>query len=227
MTMTVVVADDNLLIREGVRLLLANEAAVQVVAGCGDLPETIAAVDAHRPDIVLTDIRMPPHGRDEGIQIAEHCRTHHPDTGVVLLSQYADPNYIQLLLAHGTARRGYLLKERVAAVADLIASIRTVAAGGSAIDPKIVEVLVHAKTVAGDSRLAALTPRERDVLAGIAQGRTNAAIAAMLVLTQRAVEKHINAVFAKLSLTGDRDQHPRVRAALLYLAEQQPSEPRP
>jgi DNA-binding NarL/FixJ family response regulator len=219
MTVRVVLAEDNFLLREGVRGMLAGSESIDVVGSCGDLTETIAAIDRLEPDVVLTDIRMPPGRRDEGIQIAAHCRRQFPGMGVVLLSQYAEASYVRSLLTEGTQGRGYLLKERVADLNELVAAIQAVAAGGSAIDPKVVETLVSGRSLAGDADLARLTPRERDVLAGIAQGRTNAAIAAELFLTQHAVEKHINAIFTKLGLSGDQINHPRVRATLMYLAE--------
>ncbi len=219
MTHRVLLAEDNFLLREGLRGMLAGVDTVEVVAGCEDLPQTLAAIAEHRPDVVLTDIRMPPDRRDEGIRVANHCRTAHPAVGVILLSQYAEPGYVRALLGQGTQRRGYLLKERVSDLAELVRAIDTVAAGGSVIDPKVVETLIDARSLTGDGELGRLTRRERQVLEGIAQGRTNAAIAQDLVLTPHAVEKHINAIFSKLGLRGDQVNHPRVRAALLYLAE--------
>lgn len=221
MTVRIVLAEDNFLLREGVRAMLAGSESIDVVSCCGDLTETLTAIDDLVPDVVLTDIRMPPTRRDEGIVIAAHCRRQFPTMGVVLLSQYAEASYVRTLLTEGTQGRGYLLKERVADLDDLVAAVSAVAAGGSAIDPKVVETLVSGRSLAGDTDLARLTPRERDVLARIAQGRTNAAIAAELFLTQHAVEKHINAIFTKLGLSGDRTNHPRVRATLMYLAEGQ------
>ena len=221
MTRRVVLAEDNFLIREGVRGMLAT-ASVDVVASCGDYGEAVAAIDALVPDVVLTDIRMPPHRRDEGILIAAHCRRRHPDMGVVLLSQYAEASYVRTLLAEGTQGRGYLLKERVADLRELLAAVDAVADGGSSIDPKVIETLVTGRSLAGDRHIDQLTPRERQVLGAIAQGRTNAAIAAELFLTQHAVEKHINAIFTKLGLSGDRTNHPRVRATLMYLSQGQP-----
>jgi DNA-binding NarL/FixJ family response regulator len=217
----VVLAEDNFLVREGVRGMLSGSESIEVVASCGDLDEAMTAIDALLPDVVLTDIRMPPNRRDEGVLIAAHCRRRHPTMGVVLLSQYAEASYVRTLLTEGTTGRGYLLKERVADLDDLVAAVDAVAGGGSAIDPKVVETLVSGRSLAGDSSIARLTTREREVLAGIAQGRTNAAIAAELFLTQHAVEKHINAIFTKLGLSGDRTNHPRVRATLMYLAEGQ------
>src|SRR3954466_1394530 len=188
MTVRVVLAEDNFLLREGVRGMLAGSESIDVVGSCGELTETIAAIDRLEPDVVLTDIRMPPGRRDEGILIAAHCRRLFPSMGVVLLSQYAEASYVRSLLTEGTQGRGYLLKERVADLDDLVTAIQAVAAGGSAIDPKVVETLVSGRALAGDADLARLPPRERDVLGGIAQGRTNAAIAAELFLTQHAVE---------------------------------------
>ncbi len=215
----VVLAEDSFLVREGVRRMLNGADGVEVVAACGDLDETIAALDAQLPDVVLADIRMPPSWSDEGVRVATHCRAAHPAMGVVLLSQYVDAGYVKLLLDQGTDGRGYLLKERVADLDQLLEAIRGVAAGGTAIDPKVVEALVRGRSLSDDRGLARLTPREREVLAAIAAGRTNAAIAAELVLTRHAVEKHINSIFAKLGLSGDERIHPRVRAALMYLAE--------
>lgn len=214
-------AEDNFLIREGVRGMLSATGTVEVVASCGNLDEAVEAIDRLVPDVVLTDIRMPPHRRDEGIVIAAHCRRQHPSMGVVLLSQYVEASYVRTLLTEGTHGRGYLLKERVADLDDLLSAIDEVAGGGSAIDPKVVETLVTGKSLAGGSEIARLTPRERQVLACIAQGHTNAAVAGELFLTQHAVEKHINAIFTKLGLSGDRTNHPRVRATLMYLAEGQ------
>ncbi|WP_238999376.1 response regulator transcription factor [Segeticoccus rhizosphaerae] len=215
----VVFADDSFLVREGVRRMLDASGDLEVVAACADLDEALDAVAEHLPEVVLTDIRMPPTHTDEGIRVAAHCRRAHPEMGVLLLSQYVEPSYVKVLLEQGTERRGYLLKERIAELDDLTAAIRTVAEGGTAIDPKVVEALVQGRSKVGDSSLARLSRREREVLAAIAQGRTNRAVAADLVLSQHAVEKHINSIFAKLDLSGDQEHHPRVRAALLYLAE--------
>jgi DNA-binding NarL/FixJ family response regulator len=215
----VVVAEDNLLVREGVRELLAREPDVEVVAAVGDLPSLERAVDAERPDVVLTDIRMPPAGTDEGIRFAARLRDTSPGTGVVVLSQHADPAYALALLEEGSDRRAYLLKDRVSNRAELLAAIRAVAGGGSMIDPKIVEGLVAARSRAEHSPLNALTPREREVLAEIAQGKSNAAIGESLFLTKRAVEKHINSIFLKLGLADAEEVSKRVKAALLLLAE--------
>jgi DNA-binding NarL/FixJ family response regulator len=216
----VVVAEDSLLVREGIRLVLTTQSDVDVVAVCTDLPELLAAVAEHAPDVVVTDVRMPPLWTDEGIRAANELRRSHPDIGVVVLSQYAEPGYALSLLAAGSRRRGYLLKERVSDPEQLAGAVRTVAGGGSVIDPKVVDLLVAARSTARASRLRGLTPREREVLAEIAQGRSNAAVGAALRLTERAVEKHINALFGKLGLTDEPDVNRRVRAVLLYLAEQ-------
>ncbi|GAB1640623.1 response regulator [Krasilnikovia sp. MM14-A1259] len=221
MTIRVVLAEDSALLRQGVAGLIRNEADLEVVASCADLPELLIAIGEHRPDVVLTDIRMPPTRTDEGIRAAEHCRAEHPAMGVLLLSQYVEARYVRALLAQGTDGRGYLLKERVADVGELVAAIRTVAAGGSVFDPKVVEALVRGRDRRGVG-LAPLSAREREVLAEMAHGLTNAAIAAALVITQRAVEKHINSIFAKLQLGHDDGVHPRVQAVLTYLAGDAP-----
>jgi len=219
MTLRLIVADDHFLVREGVRQMLAVHPDIEIVATCSDLPELTEAAGHHKPDVVLTDIRMPPDHIDEGIRFASHCRTHQPEVGIILLSHYAQPAYVRALLEQGADRRGYLLKERVADVDELAAAVRTVAEGGSAIDPKVIEALFHSKASGGDHRIERLTPREREVLAAMAQGQTNTAIAEALTVSQRAVEKHINSIFSKLDLTGGQQHHPRVQAVLMYLAE--------
>jgi DNA-binding NarL/FixJ family response regulator len=219
MTIRVLVAEDNYLVREGVTRLLATEPDVEVVGACEDLDGLLAAVAADPPDVVLTDIRMPPTGTDEGVRAANELRTSHPEVGVVVLSQYVEPGYALALLEDGSERRAYLLKERVSDVDQLLHAIREVAAGGSVIDPKVVEALVAARSRRRDSPLDHLTPREREVLGEMAQGRNNAAVAAALGLSERAVEKHINSVFAKLALSEEPDAHRRVRAVLVYLAD--------
>jgi DNA-binding NarL/FixJ family response regulator len=217
---TLVIAEDSFLVREGMVRMLASSPDLQVLGACEDFDDAIRVIDTVDPDVVLTDIRMPPTRTDEGLRLAAHCRRKHPATGVLLLSQYADAGYVKALLADGTEGRGYLLKERVGDLVDLLDAIDAVAKGRSAIDPKVVESLVQRRARAGGAGLAALTPREREVLAAVAQGHTNAAVAAALHLTQKAVEKHINSIFAKLGLTGDQHNHPRVRAALMYLSDQ-------
>jgi DNA-binding NarL/FixJ family response regulator len=217
----VAIADDSLLVREGLRELLAGEAGIEIVASCADLPSLLDAIDENPPDVVVTDIRMPPTQSDEGIRAAIQLRDTHPHIGVVVLSQYDEPSYALALLEGGSARRGYLLKGRVHDRAQLVSAIESVAEGGSFIDPKIVEVLVAANARAGRSRLSELTPREQEVLAELAQGKSNAAIADSLFLTKRAVEKHINSIFFKLNLSEADDVSKRVKAALMFLGEDQ------
>jgi DNA-binding NarL/FixJ family response regulator len=214
----IVIAEDSLLVREGVRRVLERYDDLEVVDTCDDLPGLLESVETNEPDVVVTDIRMPPTSTEEGIQAAGDLRKTHPEVGVVVLSQYVEPAYATALLAHGSARRAYLLKERVNEPAQLVDAIRSVAAGGSVIDPAVVDVLVTDSMHAKSSPLAGLTPREREVLAQIAQGKSNAAVGDALFLTERAVEKHINTLFAKLQLGPERDVNRRVRAVLLYLS---------
>lgn len=214
-----VLAEDNYLVREGLRRLLAAQPELDVVAACSDLDSLLDAVETERPDVVITDIRMPPSGLDEGIRAAELLRASQPDVGVVVLSQYSEPTYALALLEGGTAGRAYLLKERVEDVGQLLAAIRVVAEGGSVIDPKVVEVLVAGKTRIEDSLLHDLTPRERDVLREMAEGKNNAAIAQALFVTERSVEKVIHSIFLKLGLSWETSAHKRVKAVLVYLAE--------
>ena len=219
MSLRIVLGEDNFLVREGIRRLLSSEPDIEVVSAAGDLDELLGIIDTALPDVVLTDIRMPPEHSDEGIQAAKYCRDRHPDMGVILLSQYVDPAYVRVLLAQGTDRRGYLLKERISQLDDLLLALREVDKGGSALDPKVVETLLVARANEPSGELARITPREREVLAAMAQGHTNTVIAKQLYLSIRAVEKHINSIFSKLGLTGDQESHPRVRAVLLYLSE--------
>jgi DNA-binding NarL/FixJ family response regulator len=218
----VVVAEDSLVVREGLQELLASSPSIEVVGAYGDVRSLLDAVESDSPDVVLTDIRMPPSNTDEGIRLAEQLRQSHPSTGVVVLSQYADAPYVLALLEHGSDRRGYLLKERIHDRGQLISAIDAVARGGSVIDPKVVEVLVEARVRAERSPLGRLTPRERDVLAELAEGKSNAAIADSLVLSKRAVEKHVNSIFTKLGLAASEDVSKRVKATLLFLAESSP-----
>jgi DNA-binding NarL/FixJ family response regulator len=215
----VAVAEDNLLVREGLERLLDLQADVAVVASCADLDALMDAVDEHSPDVVVTDIRMPPAHSDEGIQAAIRLRDERPEIGVVVLSQFSDPGYALALLEGGSERRAYLLKDRIDDVEQLVGAVRTVAAGGSVVDPKVVEVLVSARG-GGDSPLDELTPRELDVLREMAQGRNNAAIAETLVLSERSVEKYVHGIFAKFGLAWEDSIHRRVKAVLLYLAAQ-------
>jgi DNA-binding NarL/FixJ family response regulator len=218
-TIRVVLAEDHYLVREGLRRLLETEPEIEVVAACEDLESLLTAVDAERPDVVLTDIRMPPRGIDEGIQAAERLRTTHPEIGVVVLSQYGEPGYALALLDAGTAGRAYLLKERVDDVTQLVGAIRAVAAGGSVIDPKVVEALVAERARVEASPVHGLTARERDVLREMAEGKNNAAIAGSLFLSERSVENVIHSIFLKLGIAWEASVHKRVKAVILYLAE--------
>ena len=220
MAIRLVLAEDNLIVREGVRQLLGTIPEIELVTVCTDRDSLLEAAESHHPDAIVTDIRMPPDELDEGIQVAERLRRTSPGTGVVVLSQYSDAEYALRLFDQGAAGRAYLLKERVSDVTQLVGAIREVARGGSVVDPKIIEVLIAARERAAGSPLRDLTPREREVLGEIAQGRNNAAIAADLFLTERAVEKHINAIFSKLGLSEEPDVHKRVRATVIFLAEQ-------
>jgi DNA-binding NarL/FixJ family response regulator len=213
----VVVAEDNLLVREGLRAMLSDAEGVDVVAVCERYEDLMAAVEQHAPDVVLTDIRMPPTGTDEGVRAAAAIRASQPGIGVVVLSQYDDPEFALALLGDGSRGRGYLLKERMSDPSQLVSAVREVARGGSVIDPKVVDALVRARS--GRSVTSLLTPRERDVLSEMATGKDNQAIAAALVLTVRAVEKNINAIFSKLGLAQETEVHKRVKAVLLHLAE--------
>jgi DNA-binding NarL/FixJ family response regulator len=218
-----VVAEDAYLIREGIRSALEPaDGEVEVMEYCYDLNGLMRAVDEYDPDVVITDIRMPPTSTDEGIQAAVTLRDTHPAIGVVVISQYVSPHYALRLFEQGSAGRAYLLKERVGHRIQLMEAIREVAAGGSVVDPKVVDVLVEARMRARNSPLTQLTKREREVLAGVAAGKANAAIADSLFLTKRAVEKNINSIFSKLDLTDDNTVSRRVRAALLFLAESEP-----
>jgi len=219
--MRVVIADDSLLVREGLEQVLEGQPNIEVMGSYADLPSLLEAIEADPPDVVLTDIRMPPSLSDEGIRVATLLRETHPTMGVVVLSQYAEPVYALALLESGSDGRAYLLKERVHDRAQLLSALEIVADGGSVVDTRIVDVLVAAKTRAESSSLAALTPREREVLAQIAQGKSNNAIADSLVLTKRAVEKHINSIFSKLDLSGAEDASKRVKATLVFLSEEQ------
>ncbi len=219
----VVLAEDHVLLREGVSRLVAANEDLDLVGTAGDLPALLALVERERPDVVVTDIRMPPTGTDEGIQAAAWIRAHLPATGVVVLSQYVAPGYAVALLEHGSAGRAYLLKERIGNVDELAGAIRAVAGGGSVIDPMVVDELVRGRTRDSPLGLAALTPREQEILAEMAQGKSNSAIAAALFVTERAVEKHTNSIFAKLSLSEERDVNRRVKAVLVYLSQRQES----
>jgi DNA-binding NarL/FixJ family response regulator len=219
MPIRLVLAEDHYLVREGIRRLLDAQPDMDVAAACGDLDALLEAVEAENPDVVVTDIRMPPGGVDEGIHAALRLRETKPELGVVVLSTYAEPSYALALLESGSAGRAYLLKERVEDIEQLAAAIRAVAGGGSVIDPKVVEALVAEKARDEESPLAQLTPRERDVLREMAEGKNNAGIAGALVLTERSVEKVIHSIFLKLGLAWEPAVHKRVKAVILYLAE--------
>jgi DNA-binding NarL/FixJ family response regulator len=221
----VVLAEDGLIFREGMENLLTASPTIEVVATCDDLPSLLATVERERPHVVLTDIRMPPTQTDEGIRVAAELRETHPDIGVIVLSQYTEPEYVLALLDSGSDGRGYLLKDRVHHRGELASAIDTVARRGSVVDPKVVEVLVAERLRAERSPLTDLTEREREVLAEIAAGKSNSAIADSLVLTKRAVEKHINAIFMKLGLAASDDVSKRVKATLIFLAEDRPARP--
>jgi DNA-binding NarL/FixJ family response regulator len=218
MSIRVVVADDSYLVREAVSRLVAAEDDLIVAGVAGSFDELISLVDELAPDVVVTDIRMPPSGTDEGIRAAARFRTSHPAMGVVVLSQFAAPGYALALLEDGSDGRAYLLKDRVADADDLVAAVRAVATGGSVIDAKVVEQLVAARSTSPSSPIEWLTPREKQILGEMAQGKSNAAIAATLILSERAVEKHINSIFSKLHLSEERDINRRVKAVLVYLA---------
>ena len=217
MAIRVVLGEDSFLSREGIASVLRGLDDVDLVATTSDVDELRRSVDRTKPDVVVTDIRMPPTNTDEGIQFAAELRSSHPEVGVVILSQHAEPSYAMALLSAGSERRAYLLKERLADEAELSQALHIVAAGRSLIDPRIVEKLVAARE-RRDSELATLTPREFEILGLIAEGRSNRAIASKLTITRRAVERHINSIFLKLDLGEPEDVNRRVQATLLYLS---------
>lgn len=219
MPVRLVLAEDHFLVREGVRLLLSEQPDMEVAAVCGDLDSLLAAVDDTAPDVVVTDIRMPPGNSDEGIQAARRFRDSHPDMGVVVVSHYANPAYALALLEVGSAGRAYLLKERIHDRDQLVGAINAVAHGGSVVDPKVVEGLIAHRAHRSESALSELSVREREVLHKMAQGQNNASIAQDLVLTERSVEKVIHSIFQKLALTWEPLVHKRVKAVILYLSE--------
>ncbi|HEU5216242.1 MAG TPA: response regulator transcription factor [Gaiellaceae bacterium] len=216
----VVLAEDTYLLREGIRRLLDPEPDIELAAVCADLPSLLQAIEVEQPDVVLTDIRMPPTHLDEGIQVADRLRETRPQTGVVVLSQFAAPEYALALLEKGADRRGYLLKDRIGDTVELAGAIRTVAEGGSVIDPNVVATLVADRSRT-ESPLDELTPRELETLEEMAQGKNNAAIATSLVITERSVEKLIHSILQKLGLSWQADINRRVKAVLLYLAERE------
>jgi DNA-binding NarL/FixJ family response regulator len=215
----VVLADDSFLVREALRHLLTPVPDVELVAMCGDAEELLAAVERESPDVVLSDIRMPPLQEREGIRVAAQLRETHPEIGVVLLSQYEDPTYALELFADGSEGRAYLLKERLGDLSELVDAIHAVADGRSVVDAKIIDGLITERVRSQPSSLDELTAREREVLGGVAAGKSNTAIGRSLSLTKRAVEKHINSIFMKLGLHESADVSRRVKAALIYLAD--------
>lgn len=220
----IVLAEDNLLVREGLVSLLSTVDGFTVVASAASMPELLESVDRHHPDVVVTDIRMPPEHHDEGIQAARRLRASHPDLGVLVLSQFVGPSYALELLSDGTTGRGYMLKDRVNEIERLASAVRTVATGGSFIDDAVVDALVRARTRAVDTPLHTLTDRERDVLSEMATGATNSVIAERLTVSEHAIEKHSNAIFSKLGLTADAEVNRRVAAVLMFLAgDEQPT----
>lgn len=212
-----------MLVREGVQRILETEPRLELVGVYADRETLLDAVDDDRPDVVLTDLRMPPTQSDEGIAIAHALRETHPRVGVIVLSQYADPGYVMALLEGGSARRGYLLKDRLADRQRLIDAIDEVANGGSVIDNDVVDALVSAQVGKDRSRLDVLTPRELEILAQVASGKSNGAIARSLVITKRSVEHHIGSIFSKLDLPDESQVSRRVTATLVFLSES-PSE---
>jgi DNA-binding NarL/FixJ family response regulator len=210
-----VIAEDSVLLREGLARLLVD-GGVEVVAQVGDGPGLVAAVDAYRPDLAIVDVRMPPTHTDEGLRAALEVRERAPSTAILVLSQYVEERYAAELLAGGARGVGYLLKDRVADVGEFLAAVRRVGEGGAAIDPEVVAQLLGRRWGAADP-LEGLSARELDVLALMAEGRSNAAIAERLVVTEGAVEKHISNIFAKLGLPAAASDHRRVLAVLTYL----------
>ena len=218
MSIRVILGEDSYLAREGIERVLERTDGVELVGTYGDLDGLIAAVERDLPDVVLTDIRMPPTNTDEGIRLARSLRETHPEIGVVVISQHANAVYAAELLEDGSGKRAYLLKERVTTAAALGQALRSVAEGGSVIDPVVVESLVKTQRLREESHIDQLTPRELEILGLIAEGKSNAAIADSLVLSKRAVEHHINGIFMKLDLGAPGDVSRRVQAALLYLS---------
>jgi DNA-binding NarL/FixJ family response regulator len=214
----VLLAEDSYLVREGVRRLLETDDGLELAGVYTDLEGILDGVDRERPEVVVTDIRMPPTSTDEGIQAAALLRETHPDVGVVVLSQHDEPEYALKLLEKGSARRAYLLKDSLTSPERLLSAIREVARGGSVIDPRVVESLVAARSRHAGSPMRHLTDREREVLSEMAQGRSNDAIGISRSLSTRMVEKHINAIFSKLGLGEEPDVHRRVKAVLIYLS---------
>ena len=218
MTTTVVLAEDSFIVREGIKMLL-EESGYTLLAVAEDYDGLMAAVAAEQPEVVLTDIRMPPTRTDEGVRAAREIRATYPDVGVVVLSQYVEPEYALSLFEEGSAGLAYLLKERVGDIEQLEAAIAAVQRGEASIDPRVVDALVEARLNRKESKTDRLTPRETEVMAELASGKSNSAIAETLYLSERAVEKHINSIFTKLDLLPEKETNRRVRAVLVYLSE--------
>ena len=214
----VIIGEDDYLVRQGIERALANRDDIEVVASYDGYDALVDGVERHDPDVVMTDVRMPPTMSDEGIRLAAHLAATRPHVGVVVLSQYDEPEYVLALLEHGAERRSYLLKEKISDVGQLADAVRTVAAGGSLIDPQVVERLVQARA-ARRSPLELLTSREGDVLEAMARGMSNAGIADDLGIGLRAVEKNISSIFSKLGLSEEDHVHRRVQAVLTFLSE--------
>jgi DNA-binding NarL/FixJ family response regulator len=226
MTIRLVLAEDNVLLREGLVQLLGKADDIELVGSCGTLPDLLAMVDEEPPDVVLTDIRMPPTHTDEGVEAARRIRERHPSVGVVVLSQFSSAAYAHALFEDGSDARAYLLKDRVTDVDELLYAIEAVAGGGSVVDPKIVEELVSSRARKPKSPVDDLTAREREILAEIASGKSNQGIASTLFLSARAIEKHSNSIFTKLGLVQEPDVNRRVKAVLLYLADERSADQR-
>jgi len=226
MGIRLVLAEDNVLLREGLVQLLGRADHLELVGSCGTLPELLEMVEQHTPDVVLTDIRMPPTHTDEGVQAARRIRETYPSVGVVVLSQFSSAAYAQAIFEDGSDARAYLLKDRVTDVDELLYAIEAVAGGGSVVDPKIVEELVSTRARKPRSPLDDLTTREREILAEIASGKSNQGIASTLFLSARAIEKHSNSIFTKLGLVQEPDVNRRVKAVLLYLADERSADER-
>jgi DNA-binding NarL/FixJ family response regulator len=220
MAVRVALADDHLLVREGVHRILDRDAQVVLVAAVADGDSLCTVIEEHAPDVVIADIGVVPSGRDEDMLLADLLHRQYPGTGLLVISQYVDPGYALALFRHGSAGRGYLLKDRICESDDLVAAVRDIAAGGSVIDPMVIEVLVSTRARTEQSPLRLLTPREQEILAELASGRSNAAIARELVITRRSVEHHISSIFAKLRLSEEADISRRVQATLLFLDDQ-------
>ncbi len=217
MVIRVVFAEDNYLLREGLTRLIEAQEELELVGACSSFDELLATIEVTAPDVVITDIRMPPTGTDEGIRAARQLRESSPSIGVVVLSEYAEPAYVLALLDQGAAGRAYLLKQRVSELGQLVAAAREVARGGSVIDPAVVEVLIDGRSRAARSPLRYLTVREGEILGEMAQGKTNAAIGSTLGVSERAVERHINSIFSKLGISEEANVNRRVKAVLLFL----------